>query len=53
MIEADDLMRRVMESLFVVMKFVQTCEVKRVPSGLGNQGEELAECGCGMAVEEW
>lgn len=53
MIEVDGLMGREMGSLFVVMKFVQTCVVKKAPSGPGNQGEELAECGCGMAVEEW
>jgi hypothetical protein len=52
-IEVDDLMRREMESWFVVMKFVQTCEAKKVPNDLGNLGEELEECGCGMAVEEW
>jgi hypothetical protein len=51
-IGVDGLMRREMESLFVLMKFVQTCEAKKVPSGLGNQGEELVECGCWMAVEE-
>lgn len=52
MIEVDGLMRREMESLFVLMKCVQTCEAKKVPSGLGNRGEELEECGCRMAVEE-